>query len=87
MRLSAAMTARMCVLGINFLRFPKSLTSRVPASWSMMPTVMNIAALAAAWLYRWSVAPMTAPLPPKPRKVTMRPSWLMVPYARIAFKS
>ena len=52
--------------------------SRVPVSWSIIPAIMNKAALKVAWLMIWKMAAATASGEPIPSRHTIRPKWLMV---------
>ena len=52
--------------------------SRVPVSWSMMPTAMNNDALKAAWFRTWNTAATKAKSLLRPSSKVIRPRWLMV---------
>lgn len=61
--------------------------SRVPASWSTMPTLMNSAALKVAWLSTCSTATAAAAGVPKPSSMVINPRWLTVEKASSALRS
>ena len=61
--------------------------SRVPVSWSMMPTAMNSDALKVAWFIMWNTAATAASSLFRPSSSVIRPRWLMVEYASSAFRS
>ena len=52
--------------------------SRVPVSWSMMPTDMNSDALKVAWFIMWNTAATAASSLFSPSSSVMSPRWLMV---------
>jgi hypothetical protein len=53
--------------------------SRVPASWSTMPTTMNSAALNAPWASSTTTPACARSYSPMPNSSIMNPSWLTVP--------
>ena len=61
--------------------------SREPVSWSMMPALMNKAALKVAWLMMWNTATAAASVVPKPKSMVIRPRWLTVENASSALRS
>ncbi|SST06677.1 Uncharacterised protein [Acinetobacter baumannii] len=64
---SVAVNGNSCQIPLNFLR------SRVPVSWSMIPAIINRAALKVAWLIIWKIAAATAKGEPIPSRQTIRP--------------
>ena len=52
--------------------------SRVPVSWSMMPTAMKSDALKVAWFIMWKTAATAASGLFSPSSSVIRPRWLMV---------
>jgi hypothetical protein len=67
---------------------PSSLRmSRVPVSWSMMPTDMNSEALKVAWFIMWNTAATAASSLFRPSSNVIRPRWLMVEYASRPLRS
>ena len=52
--------------------------SRVPVSWSMMPTAMNSEALKVAWFIMWKTAATAASGLFSPSSSVISPRWLMV---------
>ena len=82
-----ATIARVAVCGISWYR-PLSLRmSRVPLSWSMMPTAMNSDALKVAWLSVWKMAATMASGVPMPSRAVISPRWLIVEYASSPLRS
>jgi hypothetical protein len=75
---AAATIASVAVWGMLRNRPLSFLTSRVPVSWSMMPTAMNSDALKVAWLIVWKMAATAARGVPIPRSSTIKPRWLIV---------
>ena len=61
--------------------------SRVPVSWSMMPTAMNSDALNVAWFMRWNTAATAASGLLSPSSSTIRPRCEMVEYASSPLRS
>ena len=61
--------------------------SRVPVSWSMMPTTMNNAALKTAWANSSKLTATAASAVPAPATTNMKPSWLTVPKASSSLRS
>ena len=53
--------------------------SRVPASWSMMPTIMNSGALNTAWARSMASPAIAASRVPRPLATMRKPSWETVP--------
>ena len=66
------------VIGIAWIRPSSRRMSRVPVSWSMMPTAMNSEALKIAWFMMWNTAATTDSGVPMPSRQVIRPRWLMV---------
>ena len=65
----------------------RSRRSRVPASWSRMPTTRNSAALNSACATSIATPASAAFAVPAPNSTASRPSWLTVPYASSSFRS
>ena len=61
--------------------------SRVPCSWSTMPTTMNAVALNAAWARSIVQPAMVVAVVPQPNTAIMKPSWLIVPSASSSLRS
>ena len=75
------------VYGI-FLRKPdSSFTSRVPVSWSILPTTIKSVPLYRACAKTKTMAACTATVVPMPKSITIMPRALTVVYASIFFKS
>ena len=75
---AAATIASVAVLGISVNRPPSWRMSQVPVSWSMMPAVMNSAALKVAWFRLWNTAATADSGESSPIRNTISPRWLMV---------
>ena len=75
---AAATIASVAVQGMNFSSPPRRRMSRVPVSWSMMPAVMNSAALNVAWFRMWNTAATADSGEFSPIRNTISPRWLMV---------
>ena len=73
-----ATMASVAVMGIMLRRPDRRRISRVPVSWSMMPTAMNSDALKVAWFMMWNTAATAANGLFNPRSRVMRPRWEMV---------
>ena len=84
---AAAMMARVPVQGSTDIRPPRRRMSRLPVSWSMMPAVMNKAALKVAWLRMWNTAATADRGEATPIRKVIRPRWLMVEYASRPLRS
>ena len=65
--------ARVAVMGMARRRPLRRRMSRVPVSWSMMPTAMNSEALKVAWLRMWNTAATAASGLLRPSSVVIRP--------------
>ena len=67
---------------------PESLRmSRVPAWWSMMPTLRNRVALNRPCAMTMPMPAIAVSAVPNATTAVMKPSWLTVPYARISLRS
>ncbi len=75
---AAAIIASVAVQGIRRHRPARRRMSRVPVSWSMMPAVMNSAALKVAWLRMWNTAATADSGESSPIRKVISPRWLMV---------
>ena len=70
---AAVIMVRVAVKGSSCHK-PLSLRkSRVPDSWSIIPAIINSAALKVAWLMIWKMAAATANGEPMPSKHMIRP--------------
>ena len=66
------------ITGISAISPPSLRRSRVCASWSTMPALMNSAALKAAWLRMWNTATTIDSGVLSPIMKVMSPRWLTV---------
>ena len=84
---AAATIASVAVTGI-IRRSPDSRRiSRVPLSWSTMPTAMNSEALKVAWFMMWNTAATAASGLFKPSSNVIKPRCEIVEYASKPFRS
>ena len=82
-----ATMASVPVMGMLRNRPSRRRMSRVPVSWSMMPTDMNSEALKVAWLSMWNTAATAASGLFMPSSKVMSPRWLSVEYASRPLRS
>ena len=82
-----ATMASVPVMGMLVNRPSRRRMSRVPVSWSMMPTDMNSEALKVAWLSMWNTAATAASGLFMPSSKVMSPRWLSVEYASRPLRS
>ena len=73
-----ATMASVPVMGMKRNRPSRRRMSRVPLSWSMMPTDMNSDALKVAWFIMWNTAATAASELFRPSSSVIKPRWLMV---------
>ncbi len=66
------------IIGIIAIRPPSLRMSRVCVSWSMMPALMNRAALKLAWFRMWNTAATADIGEARPIRKVIRPRWLTV---------
>ena len=73
-----ATMASVPVIGMKRYKARQRRMSRVPVSWSMMPTAMNSEALKVAWFIMWKTAATAASALFSPSSRVISPRWLMV---------
>ena len=84
---AAATVASVAVTGIMVRRPDRRRMSRVPLSWSMMPTAMNSDALNVAWFRMWNTAATAASGLFRPSSKVIKPRCEMVEYASSPLRS
>ena len=84
---AAATVASVAVTGMRVRRPDRRRMSRVPLSWSMMPTAMNSDALKVAWFMVWNTAATAASGLLRPSSKVIKPRCEMVEYASSPLRS
>ena len=82
-----ATMASVAVIGIMVRRPDRRRRSRVPLSWSTMPTAMNSEALKVAWFMMWNTAATAASGLFRPSSRVIRPKCEIVEYASSPLRS